>query len=81
MLWSGRIANLEREKDSAQFDLLVNYESHDTIEGIAHVEIDGIYHIENYQNVEIFSYFDGYDTKTGKLLIQGILLRNLGLQQ
>jgi len=79
VLWRGRVANLKKEGESAHFDLLVNYEDQDTIEGIAHVDIDGVYHIENRQSVEVFGYYDGYDTDTGKLLIHGMLLRDLGL--
>ncbi len=77
--WKGRIANLKKSGDSAHFDLLVNYEGQDTIEGIAHIDIDGIYHIENRQSVEVFGYYTGYDADTGKLLINGMLLRDLGL--
>jgi tetratricopeptide (TPR) repeat protein len=79
VLWRGRVANLKKEKESARFDLLVNYEDQDTIEGIAHVDIDGVYYIENRQSVEVFGYYDGYDTETGRLLVHGILLRDLGL--
>ena len=77
--WKGRIANLSKKKESAEFDLLVNYEGQDTIEGIAHVTIDGVYHIENRQSVEVFGYYTGYDADTGKLRINGMLLRDLGL--
>jgi tetratricopeptide (TPR) repeat protein len=77
--WKGRVANLKKSGDSVHFDLLVNYEGQDTIEGIAHVDIDGIYRIENRQSVEVFGYYTGYDADTGKLLIQGMLLRDLGL--
>jgi tetratricopeptide (TPR) repeat protein len=80
LLWKGRIANLKKEKESVQFDLLVNYEDQDTIEGIAHVEIEGVYFIENRQSIEVFGYYEGYDAETGKLLIRGILLRDLGLR-
>jgi tetratricopeptide (TPR) repeat protein len=79
VLWTGRIANLDKEKESAQFDLLVNYEDQDTIEGIAHVDIDGVYYIENRQSVEVFGYYEGYNTETGKLNIRGILIRDLGI--
>jgi tetratricopeptide (TPR) repeat protein len=79
VLWKGRIANLEKEKGGVRFDLLVNYEDQDTIEGIAHVDIDGEYHIENRQSVEVFGTYEGYDTETGKLSIRGILLRDLSL--
>jgi len=79
VLWKGRVANLRKEKESVHFDLLVNYEDQDTIEGIAHVDIDGVYHIENRQSVEVFGYYDGYDTDTGKLLLHGMLLRDLKL--
>ncbi|UCB45807.1 MAG: hypothetical protein JSV25_16665 [Spirochaetota bacterium] len=79
VLWTGRIANLKKEKESAHFDLLVNYEDQDTIEGIAHVDIDGVYYIENRQSVEVFGSYEKYDTETGKLLIRGILIRDLRL--
>ena len=79
VLWRGRVANLAKDSESAQFDLLVNYENQDTIEGIAHVDIDGVYYIENRQSVEVFGYYKGYDADTGKLLIHGMLLRDLGL--
>ncbi len=77
ILWTGRIANLELNKKSAQFNLLVNYENEDTIDGIAHITIHGTYYIENKQKVEIFGSFDGFDKETGKLIISGILLRDL----
>lgn len=79
VLWTGRIANLKKDKERADFDLLVNYEDQDTIEGIAHVSIDGVYYIENKQKIEVFGYYQGYDVKTGKLMINGMLLRDLGL--
>ncbi|MBN2325498.1 MAG: hypothetical protein JXQ30_17370 [Spirochaetes bacterium] len=79
VLWKGRVANLDKGGDSAHFDLLVNYEGQDTIEGIAHVDIDGVYRIQNRQSVEVFGYYTGYDSDTGKLLIHGMLLRDLGL--
>lgn len=75
--WTGKIASLKKDKQAAEFDLLVNYEDEDTIEGIAHVVIPGNYHIENRQNVEVFGSYHGYDKETGKLMIQGILLRIL----
>ena len=31
------------------------------------------------QSVEVFGYYKGYDADTGKLLIHGMLLRDLGL--
>lgn len=77
VLWKGRIANLEREKDAAYFDLLVNYEDEDTIEGIVHVRINGVYRIENRQKIELFGAYEGYDRETGNLLINGLLLRDL----
>jgi len=80
VLWTGRIANLELDKKNVQFDLLVNYENEDTIDGIAHVTIYGTYYIENRQKVEIFGSFDGYDRESGKLLIDGIFLRDLRIQ-
>jgi hypothetical protein len=75
--WTGKIASLNKDKQSAEFDLLVNYEDEDTIEGIAHVIISGNYHIENRQNVELFGSYHGYDRETGKLMIHGTLLRIL----
>jgi len=77
VLWTGKIANLKKDKKSAQFDLLVNYEDEDTIEGISNITIYGTYYIENKQNVEIFGSYAGYNRETGKLLINGILLRDL----
>lgn len=77
VVWTGRIANLKREKNSLRFDLLVNYGNEDTIEGLAQINLDGTYYIENKQKVEIFGSFVGYDKETGKLLIKGILLRDL----
>jgi tetratricopeptide (TPR) repeat protein len=79
ILWKGKIANLKKEKKSAEFDLLVNYEDEDTIAGIAHINISGTFFIENKQNVEVFGSYGGYAKETGKLLIQGILLRDLGI--
>jgi hypothetical protein len=79
VLWTGRIANLQVDDKSVQFDLLVNYENEDTVDGIAHISIYGTYYIENRQKVEIFGSFDGYDTESGKLLIDGIFLRDLKL--
>ena len=81
ILWTGRIANLEVDKKNVQFDLLVNYENEDTIDGIAHVTIYGTYYIETRQKVEIFGSFDGYDRESGKLLIDGIFLRDLKIQE
>lgn len=78
VLWTGKIANLQKDKNGAEFDLLVSYEDQDTIEGIAHVVISGTFYIENRQNVELFGTYMGYDKETGKVDIQGILLRDLG---
>jgi tetratricopeptide (TPR) repeat protein len=77
--WTGRISGLQKEKKFAEFDLLVHYENEDTIEGIAHIVIHGTFYIENKQMVEVFGSYEGYDRETGKLLINGILLRDLGL--
>jgi tetratricopeptide (TPR) repeat protein len=77
VLWSGRIAGIAREKDKAEFDLLVSYKNQDTVEGIAHVAVEGTYYLENRQAVEVFGVYRGYDRKTGKLLVQGILVRDL----
>jgi len=79
ILWTGKIANLDKKGDKISFDLLVNYENEDTIEGIAHVSISGTYYIENKQNVEVFGTYSGYDTGKGKLMINGIMLKDLGL--
>ncbi len=81
VLWTGRIANLVIDKKNVQFDLLVNYENEDTIDWIAHVIIYGTYYIENRQKVEIFGSFDGYDRESGKLLVDGIFLRDLKIQE
>jgi tetratricopeptide (TPR) repeat protein len=79
VLWTGKIANLKRDKQGAEFDMLVSYEDQDTLEGVAHVEIRGTFYIENRQNIELFGTFSGYDKKTGKMDILGILLRDLGM--
>jgi len=78
--WKGKIANLKKSKESASFDFLVSYEDEDTIEGIAHVDINGTFYIENKQKVEIFGVFKEADKEKGKLLIDGILLRDLRLK-
>jgi tetratricopeptide (TPR) repeat protein len=79
ILWTGKIANLKKGKETAEFDLLVSYENQDTIEGIAHVLIGGTFYIENKQNVEVFGSYKGYERETGKMNIHGILLRDLGI--
>jgi hypothetical protein len=75
--WTGKIANLDKEGEDVDFDLLVNYENEDTIEGITHVSITGTYYLRNRQNVEVFGTISGYDRDTGKLRITGILIRDL----
>jgi hypothetical protein len=75
--WTGKIANLEKDDEEIQFDLLVNYENEDTIEGIAHVSISGVYYIENRQDIEVFGTIRGYEKESGKLLVSGILIRDL----
>jgi len=80
VVWQGRIANLKKDKKEVSFDLLVNYLNQDMIEGIAHVDISGIYYLENGQMVEVFGSFTGYDRETGRLNIRGILIRDLGMQ-
>jgi hypothetical protein len=75
--WTGRIANLEKRGEDIQFDLLVNYENEDTIEGIARVSISGVYYIENRQDIEVFGTIRGYEKESGKLLVSGILIRDL----
>jgi hypothetical protein len=77
VLWSGKIAGLAREKDKAEFDILVSYKNQDTVEGIAHVAVEGTYYLENRQTVEVFGVYRGYDRKTGKLFVRGILVRDL----
>jgi tetratricopeptide (TPR) repeat protein len=77
VLWNGRIAGLTKIKSGAEFDLLVSYKNQDTIEGIAHVAIEGTFYLENRQAVEVFGVYKGYDKKTGKLIVKGILLRDL----
>ena len=79
ILWTGKIANLKKDKKTANFDLLVNYEDEDTIEGIANITIHGTYYIENKQNIELFGAYQGYDKETGKLLVDGMLLMDLGM--
>lgn len=75
--WTGKIAGLEKEGEDISFDLLVNYENEDTIEGIAHVMISGTYYLENRQNVEVFGRISGYEREAGKLMMAGMLIRNL----
>lgn len=75
--WTGKIAGLSKEGERVDFDLLVNYENEDTIEGIAHVSIIGTYYLQNRQNVEVFGTISAYDRETGKLRITGILIRDL----
>ncbi len=77
ILWSGRVANLIKGRDFIEFDLLVNYIDEDTIAGIAHVKIPGKFFINNRMKVQIFGRYTGYDKKTGKLFIEGILLKRL----
>jgi hypothetical protein len=79
VLWTGKIAGLEKEDEDIQFDLLVNYENEETIEGIAHVSINGVYYLTNRQNVEVFGTVNGYERETGKLIVSGILIRDLGM--
>ena len=75
--WTGKIAGLKKDGEDISFDLLVNYENEDTIEGIALVEITGTYYLENRQNVEVFGKIIGYEREAGKLKITGILIRDL----
>jgi hypothetical protein len=75
--WTGKIANLEKEGEDVDFELLVNYEHEDTIEGVAHVSITGTYYLSNRQNVEVFGTIGGYDRDTGTLRIRGIFIRDL----
>jgi hypothetical protein len=77
VVWRGKIANLEKEGNTFSFDLLVNYENEDTIEGIAHVSLTGTYYIENRQNVEVFGVLEGVDRELGAPRIRGILLKDL----
>ena len=79
ILWDGRVANLIKGKNLIEFDLLVNYINEDTIAGIAHVKMPGKYFIENKEKVEVFGRYTGYDKKNGKLFIEGILLKKLGI--
>lgn len=75
--WTGKIAGLQKEGEDISFDLLVNYENEDTIEGIAHVVITGTYYLENRQNVEVFGRISRYEREAGKLMIAGMLIRDL----
>lgn len=75
--WTGKIAGLKKEGEDISFDLLVNYENEDTIEGIAHVTISGTYFLENRQNVEVFGKIIMYERDLGKLMISGMLIRDL----
>jgi hypothetical protein len=77
VLWKGKIANLSREGSDYSFDLLVNYEGEDTIEGIAHISISGTYYLENRQNVEVFGALESVDRERGAPHIRGILLKDL----
>jgi tetratricopeptide (TPR) repeat protein len=79
VLWNGRVSGLQKRKDAADFDLLVSYKGDDTVEGIARVSIQGTYFIENKQMVEIFGVYKGYDKSTGRLILQGLILRSLGV--
>lgn len=79
VLWKGKIANLQKDEKLYTFDLLVNYENQDTIEGIAHVTLNGTYHVENRQNVEVFGAIAGVDQELGAPIVDGILLRDLGM--
>jgi hypothetical protein len=79
ILWTGRIANLDKKGEDITLDLLVNYENEDTIEGIAHVTLRGVYYLENRQNIEVFGSVGLYDRETGKLNVNGILIRDLRL--
>jgi len=78
ILWTGKIANLEKKNDVFEFDLLVRYEDEDTIEGIAHVSLKGTYYLENRKDVEVFGTCAGVDSTSGKVLVNGILLKNVG---
>lgn len=78
ILWTGKIANLDKKGDEFQFDLLVRYEDEETIEGIAHVTLKGTYYIENKSDVEVFGTCAGVDVTSGKVLVDGILLKNVG---
>jgi len=75
--WTGKIAGLQKEGEDISFDLLVNYENEDTIEGIAHVMISGTYYLENRQNVEVFGRINVYERDIGKLMMAGVLIRDL----
>jgi hypothetical protein len=78
VLWNGRVSGLQKGKDAANFDLLVSYKGDDTVEGIARVSIQGTFFIENKQMVEVFGVYKGYDKNTGRLILQGLILRSLG---
>ena len=77
VVWKGKIANLQKREKGITFDLLVSYEDEDTIEGMVHVSIDGVFYVENMQSVEVFGSFEGYSQKDGKLIIRGIYLKDL----
>jgi tetratricopeptide (TPR) repeat protein len=79
VVWRGKIANLDRGKESHSFDLLVNYENEETIEGIAHVTLQGTYHLESGRNVEVFGTLTGVDQQRGVPQVRGILLKDLRL--
>lgn len=79
VVWKGKIANLEKNENSHSFDLLVNYENEETIEGIAHVTLHGTYYLETRRNVEVFGTFTGVDRQRGTPQIRGILLKDLRL--
>ncbi|MFW6181278.1 MAG: tetratricopeptide repeat protein [Spirochaetota bacterium] len=79
LVWKGRIANLQKEEGGYSFDLLVNYEDEETIEGIAHVTIQGTYHLESRRNVEVFGTLTGVDRQRGVPQVRGILLKDLRL--
>jgi hypothetical protein len=36
-----------------------------------------VYYLESRQNVEVFGTITGYDKETGKLMIRGVLIRDL----
>ncbi len=78
VLWTGKIAGLEKEGERITFDLLVNYENEDTIEGIAEVGIEGVFHLANRGNVEVFGTCGRLEGEKGRLKIRGIFIRDLG---
>jgi hypothetical protein len=41
------------------------------------VMISGTYYLENRQNVEVFGRISGYEREAGKLMMAGMLIRNL----